>query len=1132
MAKDRVAGLIGWMSLFAAFWSLLEFLFRFNEPLILDVVGYGLTLINVIHGPSLFIAGIMMVFASAAFRRKRLVVWLMVTVQLLILIGTATNQVFDILGDDVFWPFSWTVNVVAALVIIGLMLWARSAFPSPISARAAGLGVLALIGSQLVVILIGFLAVELVPNRLFTVQHRFTWVIKAVGWETVIGDTGLPHGGPVWLTVILALLSGAAYLWGMTVFLRAQRPPARTALEDLQLHELLARYPSDSLSYFATSTDRRMVFAPSSKACISYSVSAGVAMAGGDPVGDPAHWSAAIHAWLKHVYSLGLVPAALSCSEKGARAWRSAGFKARLMGDEAVIDISRFSLSDPAMKPLAAARKRVAKAGITITCRRLETLSAGEITALRQAAEKFRVGDERGFSMALDRPLDPLDFNQMVVTAYSADGQLHGLLTFVPFTPKGLSLNLMRRNPGCVNGTIEAMVLALIDDCRDRGIESVSLNFAMFRNVFVEGEAVDARWFSRALRRVMQTASHFWQLESLLEANARYRPDWKPRYIVFPDSARLTSTLVAAGQLEGFLPAWLDHRFNRPDFMDDPAHAAAVREIYDKQKISAASVGPKLGEQEKIRIRRAGELAAAGMDPYPYARTGEHTLTIAELVGGKKANTGPQPATPAAGAADGDGPSDAVTFHGRISAVRDHGGLVFADLFDGYDSIQMAADQSSTRHFRLLKKLDTGDAVSITGHLGRSDHGELTVFATDWRMLAKTLRPVAVPRTRFEGASQARDRTMTLINQPRQLQLVRMRSRAVTALRHQLTGAGYLEVETPILHAVKGGANARPFITHLNAYDAEVTLRIAPELYLKRLAVGGMGAIFEIGRSFRNEGVDATHNPEFTSLEAYRAGGDYTTMRQLTKQLITQAAATIHGREVAWQDKAKVERFAADPLPFARPLEYTVDPAEVPPNLRKVFTQSKNPLVQVDISGDWPVVSVLDAVSAATGRTIDLDMDLTDIAAICRDHGIEIPPSATVAGLVNELYEELVEGATGFPTFYTDFPAEGCPLTRTHRTDPRLAERWDLVAFGMELGTAYTELTDPRDQRERFVAQSLAAAAGDPEAMSLDVDFLRSLELGLVPTGGMGMGVDRMVMLLCGTDIRSIIAFPYVKPAT
>jgi lysyl-tRNA synthetase class 2 len=291
-----------------------------------------------------------------------------------------------------------------------------------------------------------------------------------------------------------------------------------------------------------------------------------------------------------------------------------------------------------------------------------------------------------------------------------------------------------------------------------------------------------------------------------------------------------------------------------------------------------------------------------------------------------------------------------------------------------------------------------------------------------------------------------------------------------------------------MLHPTQGGAAARPFVTHSNAYDVDLFLRIAPELYLKRLAVGGMSRVFELNRSFRNEGVDATHNPEFTSVEVYQAWADYTSMRELTCALVRDVATALYGEPVAVRAGERV-----------------------------------------DLGCDWPVVPVYDAVSRATGATLTPDTPVAALAALCTSHDVSVPDDSSAGRMVLALYDALVEPATAAPTFYTDFPVETSPLTRAHRSDPRLAERWDLVAWGTEIGTAYTELIDPIEQRERLVEQARRRAV-DAESMQVDEDFLGALEHAMPPTGGLGLGVDRLVMMLTGTSIRETLAFPFVRP--
>jgi lysyl-tRNA synthetase class 2 len=319
-----------------------------------------------------------------------------------------------------------------------------------------------------------------------------------------------------------------------------------------------------------------------------------------------------------------------------------------------------------------------------------------------------------------------------------------------------------------------------------------------------------------------------------------------------------------------------------------------------------------------------------------------------------------------------------------------------------------------------------------------------------------------------------------------------MRSRVVHSVRSALVSRDFTEVETPVLSALHGGANARPFITHSNAYNVRLYLRIALELYLKRLVVGGIEKVFEIGRNFRNEGADATHNPEFTMLEAYETYGDYNTIADLTQSLVQGAAIAAFGStEIRRSDGT-----------------------------------------ELDIGGSWRSMTVHEAISRALGEEVTVDTPDSVLRALCEKADVPLQPGWNTGQVVLEMYERLVEKQTVEPTFYRDFPVEVSPLTRQHRTDPRLAERWDLVAFGAEIGTGYSELVDPVVQRERLTAQSLLAAGGDPEAMQLDEDFLLALEYAMPPTGGMGMGIDRLMIMLTGESIRETFLFPFVRPGS
>ena len=487
-----------------------------------------------------------------------------------------------------------------------------------------------------------------------------------------------------------------------------------------------------------------------------------------------------------------------------------------------------------------------------------------------------------------------------------------------------------------------------------------------------------------------------------------------------------------------------------------------------------------LPEQMQVRLAKVDRIRAAGGDPYPVGFP--RTTTIAEIRE-KHPDLEPDTAT-----------GEKVGVTGRVVLSRIGGKLCFATIRDGTGDIQVMISQNRVGEPALAawkSDVDLGDHIGVEGEVITSRSGELSVLADSYAITAKALRPLPEKHVGLsDPEARVRQRYLDLIINPAARRMAELRATVTRSLREELHARGFLEAETPVLQVLHGGANARPFVTHSNAYDIELYLRIALELYLKRLVVGGIEKVYEIGRIFRNEGADATHNPEFTMLEAYEAYGDYTTIGALTRELIQAAAVAALGSTV-------VRRLDGS---------------------------------EHDIGGEWPWVGVHEAISSALGEEITPDTTEETLRQLSERAGIHQDPKWIRGQVVLELYEHLVEARTVAPTFYRDFPVEVSPLTREHRSDPRLAERWDLVAFGAEIGTGYSELVDPVQERERLTAQSLLAAGGDPEAMQLDEDFLRALEYGMPPSGGMGMGTDRLLILLTGATIRETILFPTVRP--
>lgn len=435
---------------------------------------------------------------------------------------------------------------------------------------------------------------------------------------------------------------------------------------------------------------------------------------------------------------------------------------------------------------------------------------------------------------------------------------------------------------------------------------------------------------------------------------------------------------------------------------------------------------------------------------------------------------------------------DKVALAGRVMFQRNTGKLCFATLqAGGGERIQamLSLDKVGEERLEQFKELiDLGDHLFVSGEVITSKRGELSILVDEWQIAAKTIRPLPNLHNELGEEYRVRHRYIDLIVRDRAREVVQIRAQVMKSLRNTFDAERYIEVETPMLQTMHGGASARPFKTHSNAFDTELFLRIAPELFLKRAVVGGIDRVFEINRNFRNEGADRTHSPEFAMLEAYEAYGDYNTMANLTQKLIQNAAMDVFGSHVVALDDG----------------------------------------TENDFSGNWDRISMFESLSAAAGVEITPETPIEELKKLAKSVEIEIEHPLH-GKYVEELWEHFVKTNLVKPTFVNDFPVDTSPLTRDHRSLPGVAEKWDLYIRGYEQATGYSELVDPVIQRERFVAQVTLAAAGDPEAMKLDEDFLTALEFGMPPSGGMGMGIDRLLMSLTGLGIRETIMFPLVK---
>lgn len=494
---------------------------------------------------------------------------------------------------------------------------------------------------------------------------------------------------------------------------------------------------------------------------------------------------------------------------------------------------------------------------------------------------------------------------------------------------------------------------------------------------------------------------------------------------------------------------------------------------------NAADQASTLNDERATRLAKRAALFEAGQNPYP-----EHS-ELEDYVADIEAKY--------AELADGEDTEDVVKIAGRVVAKRGQGKIMFIVVRDATAEIQLFCriNDMDEAAWNTLKSLDLGDILGVTGVVVRTQRGQLSVAPKSATLLAKAVRPLP---EKFHGLSDKetryRQRYVDLIANDDVRETFRKRSQILSTFRRFMESDGYMEVETPILQTIQGGATAKPFITHFNALDQECYLRIATELHLKRCIVGGFERVFEIGRIFRNEGMDLTHNPEFTTMEAYRAFSDLEGMKALAQGVIKAANKAIGNPEV---------------------IEY----------------QGRT----IDLSGEWASRPMTDIVSDVLGKQVTIDTPVEELAAAAREKGLEIKPEWTAGKIIAEIYDELGEDTIVNPTFVCDYPIEVSPLAKRFEDDPRLTHRFELVIAGHEYANAFSELNDPVDQAERFAAQMAEKAGGDDEAMEYDEDYVRALEYGMPPAGGIGIGIDRVVMLLTNqASIRDVLLFPHMKP--
>lgn len=1032
--------------------------------------------------PTLFNGVMLLVLGQGIRERRRAAYWLVLALQLPTF-GYAAAGALQLFGRPPLlvhapgasvWNHSGLlIEVFTSFTLIVLLVLCRQVFTSRMPRRALLDGLLVWALGLILSFLIGFGLISMSPNRTQSVPDQLLWTLFSVFGATptramLDAPGGTPH---VWVLHLISAMTTTALLAAVIVFVGASiREAVMTPAQELAIRRLLLETDteqSDSLGYYSTRREKSVVFSADRRAAITFSVYAGVAIAGGDPIGHADAWSGAIEKWMRLCQRNSWSAGVLAAGETAATAYRQAGFRIRRLGDEAILRTSEFSLRSPALHELSRTVHHFQRAGYRFEFHRQSELTQLRVNALRACASAWRHGrTERGFSMALSRLGDRSDPDLLIATCDDPEGNTIVLLTFAPWGRRGVSLDLMRRSPDADNGAVDATIASLASFGSENGIELISLNFAMFRENLQRGTHIAASAWERLNRRVLLGLSRWWQIASLMRANEKYAPEWLPRYAATQQGLSVLRFAAAAGTAEGFLPSLFRGTRRRAPRRKAAFAGQVVRQRRTVDRALRNRYASAVDTALADRVRHRHRLESAGRTGRPGSM---RTVAAPDMVSLSEAIlrvTG--------------GDSEPVNTWGRVVRIRSHGGVRFLDLVSEGAELQLLLERANCAAFEELREVDPGDLFWCLGTAGTSRRGTAVLRVTDWSVLTKSLAPFP-QGGHLTGTSP---RWMQLSLDPAARRPLKVRSSVLRSLRQTLDTTGFQEVETPILLRSQGGANARPFTTELNATHDRLSLRIAPELALKRLVAGGFPRVYELAKDFRNEGLDRTHSPEFTVLEAYAAFGDVNSMHVLAEQLLRDAAIAVTGA----------------------------------PTL--LLADGTN----VDLSIPWPVRDQFDALSEALGTTVTSTTPRARWVQLCGQQDVPAPADDDIDRLIDRLYGKLVESRTQRPTFYTGFSSASTPLAAPLPGAPDRASRWDLVAGGMEIGTGYTELTDAVEQRKRLLEQSWYAEHGDPEAMHYDQAFIQALEYGVPPLGGLGLGVDRIIMLLTGVDIHATLA--------
>ncbi|MGZ3342678.1 MAG: bifunctional lysylphosphatidylglycerol synthetase/lysine--tRNA ligase LysX, partial [Reyranella sp.] len=762
-------------------------------------------------------AFVLALLAAALAARKR-IAWLILVVYM---VGSIGWNLFDIAERGETWmrETGEMIGLAFHIASIVFLVLARKQFWAKVRRGALLKAAVTLTAGMAVGILVGWGLLELFPGSLER-DYRLGYAVNRVVAFAGVGSNAFEGQHPhVFVNALLGLFGALALMVAAVVLFRSQRSEnALTGEDESAIRGLLEVYgKNDSLGYFATRRDKAAVFAPNGRAAITYRVEVGVCLASGDPVGDPKAWPQAIDAWLGLCQEYGWAPGVMGASSTAAQAFREAGLNALQLGDEAILYPDKFRLSGPDMRAVRQAVTRARRSGLEVRMRRHRDMTGEEMAAIIKRADAWRdTESERGFSMALGRLGDSADGDCLLVEAVHAEhDEVVAMLSLVPWGNNGLSLDLMRRSPKSPNGTIELMVSELVQQAESIGVNRVSLNFAMFRSAFEQGAQLGAGPVARLWRALLVFFSRWWQLETLYRSNMKYQPQWVPRYACYEDARLIPRVGVASVIAEGFLVLPFSrrtkqHTGHHSSVPHDIVAAGGLHADGSAPDVSllAAEIGDdevqRVPEQVQVRMAKLKALQNSGVDAYPVGRPPSHTVADAL-------------------AADD---SASVTVAGRILRMRDYGGVVFAQLRDWSGEVQLLLDKSELDGAAAeFTAVDLGDLVEVTGHMGYSRNGTRSLLVRQWRLIGKCLRPLPDKwKGLIDQEARVRARYVDLAINTEARELIRARSGVLHAIRETLVGKGFLEVETPILQQIHGGANARPFLTHINAYDLNLYL--------------------------------------------------------------------------------------------------------------------------------------------------------------------------------------------------------------------------------------------------------------------------------------------------------------------